>query len=149
VKVEFTKVLNVTTKYPALGLFVIGLTFTTIALWFAKNEQAALLEITGNIADKPSDATVSVGTDFVSRALGSDGSIDEPFRPEIQRIIVQIHAPGWSEWQKSFPLQGLHSKVDLNPIQMTRVYDGKLNRHDEDVSPKPAGWVPLDQGGKY
>jgi hypothetical protein len=38
IQVEFKHMINVTTRYPALALFVIGLVFTVVALYFAQSE---------------------------------------------------------------------------------------------------------------
>src|SRR5438067_13722224 len=38
IRVGFKHMINVTTRYPALGLFVISLVFTVVALYFAQSE---------------------------------------------------------------------------------------------------------------
>jgi len=61
VKVEFKHLINVTTRYPALGLFVIGLAFGCVAIYAALRDPYHEFRISGKVeADDPTKATVVI-----------------------------------------------------------------------------------------
>src|SRR5438128_11847637 len=61
IKIEFKRMINVTTRYPALALFIIGLAFTVVALYFVQHEAIPAFTIDGILqAAQPANATVYI-----------------------------------------------------------------------------------------
>jgi len=89
--------IKVSTTYPALALFIIGLLFLGTAMWFSKPIAGLPLNIVGTIdIDDPSLVTVSVEPDIsaVSKP-DSYGRLDKFVRLDVHRLNVIINAAGY------------------------------------------------------
>jgi hypothetical protein len=89
--------INVSTTYPALGLFIIGLAFIGMAIWFSKPNVGLPLNIVGKIdIDDPSLVTVSIEPD-TSAVFKPDsyGRLDNFVRLDVHRFHVVINAAGY------------------------------------------------------
>jgi hypothetical protein len=88
---------KISTTYPALGLFIIGLAFIGMAMWFSMPKAGIPLNIVGKIdIDDPSLVTVSVEPD-ISATFKPDsyGRLDQLVRLEVRRFNVVINAAGY------------------------------------------------------
>jgi hypothetical protein len=88
---------KVSTTYPALGLFIIGLAFVGMAIWFSMPKPGIPLNIVGKIdIDEPSAVTVSIQPDISATFKpDSDGQLDQMVRLEVRRFNVVINAAGY------------------------------------------------------
>lgn len=89
--------IKVSTTYPALGLFIIGLAFIGMSIFFSKPEAGLPLNIVGKIdIDDPSLVTVSVEPDISAVFKpDSDGKLDKFVRLDVHRLNVVINAAGY------------------------------------------------------
>lgn len=89
--------IKVSTTYPALGLFIIGLAFVGMSIWFSKPIAGIPLNIVGKIdIDDPSLVTVSVEPDISAVFKpDSDGRLDKFVRLDVHRLNVVINAAGY------------------------------------------------------
>lgn len=95
VTVEFQKMLKVTTRYPALGLFVIGLTFVIAALVFSKPAKVNPLQVRGKVVGaKPSEITIRIFPGEWMVQPSSEGSIDHTIYPRMDVLLVEVDVPG-------------------------------------------------------
>lgn len=88
---------KISTTYPALGLFIIGLAFIAMALWFSMPKPGIPLNIVGKIdIDEPSLVTVNVEPD-ISATFKPDsyGRLDHVLRLDVRRLNVVINAAGY------------------------------------------------------
>ena len=95
--VTIAKKVKVSTTYPALGLFIIGLAFVGMALWVSMPKPGIPLNIVGKIdIDEPSLVTVSVEPD-ISATFKPDsyGRLDKVLRLDVRRLNVVINAAGY------------------------------------------------------
>jgi hypothetical protein len=88
---------KVSTTYPALGLFIIGLAFVGMAIWFSQPKPGIPLNIVGKIdIDDPALVTVSVEPDISATFKpDSDGRLDQMLRLDVRRFKVVINAAGY------------------------------------------------------
>lgn len=88
---------KVSTTYPALGLFIIGLAFVGMAIWFSLPRPGIPLNIVGKIdIDEPALVTVSVEPDISATFKpDSDGRLDQMLRLDVRRFKVVINAAGY------------------------------------------------------
>jgi hypothetical protein len=90
--VELANKVKISTTYPALGLFVIGLLFIALGLWFSQGLPP--LNIVGKIngVDDPS-SVVTVSVQLAdSFTPDSDGRLDKILSIDTQRLKVVINA---------------------------------------------------------
>jgi hypothetical protein len=116
----FNKI-KVKTGYPAIALFIIGLFFIALAMWFSKPSDVPSLSIAGklNIEGDPSDlVTVKiVPSSEVGTTLhpDSDGNLTRTLHPEFQ-LQVLINAAGYNpdHWMRTISItSGRPLKIDL------------------------------------
>ncbi len=96
VSLEFRKMIKISTHYPALGLFVIGLAFVLASAYICRPKEVQPLTIKGHIntAD-PSSVTIFVYTGHGGLRPLTDGNIDDIVFPNLKLLKVDINAPGY------------------------------------------------------
>src|SRR5438552_10524559 len=95
IKVEFKRMVNITTRYPALGLFIIGLVFTVVDLYFAQSQAIPPFTIDGKLqTEHPADATVLISYQVYKGNPDSDGTINQVVHPVLDNVLYQIVVPG-------------------------------------------------------
>lgn len=109
--VEIADKVKISTTYPALGLFIIGLLFTALGVWFSQGDVVPVvswkpLAITGKVhgVDDSKLVTVSVQPDAYrgfSFEPNSDGGVDKNL-PDVNQFNVEIAANGYKQhYQKT------------------------------------------------
>jgi hypothetical protein len=95
--VDIANKIKISTAYPALGLFIIGLLFLALPIWFSRPIAGLPLNIVGQIdIDDPSLVTVSVEPDTSAVFKpDSDGRLDRILPLAVQRLKVVINAAGY------------------------------------------------------
>lgn len=92
---DIEKQLKITTQYPAIALFVIGLLFIALALWFSQPDGVSPLTITGKVtASDPSSVSVNIGADSWSFHPSTDGQVHGVIYPNLGVLRVEVVAPG-------------------------------------------------------
>jgi hypothetical protein len=108
VAVEFQKMLKIQTRYPALGLFVIGLVFVCVAIIYANSEEIKPIKLKGTIDITGADlsgVTLRVkSADWKTFRPDSTGRINEIIHPDLQRIVIEVQAAGCEPEAPSFNL---------------------------------------------
>lgn len=96
VDLEFKKMFRITTHYPALGFFIIGLLFIVTAAMFSKPARVSPLRIEGklNVLD-PSSVTIRVSAGNWMLEPSTDGTIKGTIYPDMDILKVEITAPGY------------------------------------------------------
>jgi hypothetical protein len=135
VSLEFRRMLKITTHYPALGLFVIGLSFTVAGLCFSRPPAVHPFQLRGRVTGAdPTVATlrISVGDFPVEMRPYSDGSVSrEIYPPKMDKFVVEVIAPGR-------PPQWIPKKVDPEEMK-TRTATFPDIALDEPQVRKPSG----------
>lgn len=141
VSVEFKKMLKVTTRYPALGLFIIGLSFVVTALVFSKPENIKPLQVRGKVVGaKPSEITVRIYPGEWVIQPSSEGGIDFTIYPKMDLLLVEANAPGRS------PLR-YNKRLESQELKFGQAALGDIVFSEQGVSKPaadPANIVPVD-----
>jgi hypothetical protein len=132
----FEKQFKLTTHAPALGLFVIGLLFVGLAIYFGRETAATPIELKGTtgVIDEP--VTVFVRSEWGIPAV--QGSVHHVLRPQLDVLWIYISAPGYEPYSQSFPRGQLKKSVDFGEI--------KLRRKAERIEAKRGNIVALPPG---
>jgi hypothetical protein len=90
---------KISTTYPALGLFIIGLAFVGMALSFSKPDPAIPVNIVGKIdIDNPAAVTVKIEPDLSTTFQpDSYGRLDKEMLIKVSRFNVVINAAGYRQ----------------------------------------------------
>ena len=105
--VQIRKDIKITTSYPALGIFVIGLLFIVLSAYMAKPDKELPLSILGQLdVTDPGGVTIQVEPDqlAVNSALDATGKFDKTLHPYIRRVKVTIVASGYDPEKKELLL---------------------------------------------
>jgi hypothetical protein len=115
IRLEFKKLINITTRYPALGLFVIGWAFLGLVLYLSKTSSQRPLEIQGKLLiDDAQSATVIGSAIMLQTVPASDGGIDALLYPSrVDAIRIDIITPGYAQGKISRVIipQNIHDQV--------------------------------------
>jgi hypothetical protein len=148
--VEVADKIRISTTYPALGLFLIGLLFIGTAIWFSRKPLP--LTIVGQVQiDDPSKVIVSVKPDaFFSpvRTPDSSGKFDVPIPLDLEQLLVEIHAAGYDPAIRTATLRiedaKKHKLALQNEIKFTKTSTaspepGQIDRFPDGVTIPPPG----------
>lgn len=153
VTLEFKKMLKVTTHYPALGLFVIGLSFIVTALAFSKPPAVRPLEIRGKVTgSEPSAVTVRISAGQWMVQPSSEGSIAQTIYPKMDLLLVEVNAPGHPPQRHIKRLQSRELKsgtAALDEIVFSEPAVPKPNADPRNIAPVDVKLPPLSAQGSY
>jgi len=153
VSLEFKKMIKVTTQYPALGLFIIGLAFIISAAMFSKPTGVSPLKIQGHVnVPDPSSVTIFVSAGRWSLEPFTDGTIKGLIHPSLGLLKVEITAPGYipPTITKSIGTEDIKfGVVSLGEIAFgNRIVEKPLINPDNIKTPTEH-LPPLTEGGKF
>jgi hypothetical protein len=114
----FEKQFKLTTHAPALGLFVIGLLFIGLAIYFGRETTATPIELKGETGVTDEPVTVFVLSRWGVPAVG--GSVHHVLRPHLDVLWIDISAPGYDTYTKSFLRNHIKASVNLGEIKLRR-----------------------------
>lgn len=146
---EFKKMLKITTHYPALGLFIIGLAFIIVAIVFSKSTQNQF-EITGRITniDDPNSLRVMITIPTWEGTADADGEINAFVIPKTDLFNVWLTCPGYRDFKMSI-------KTKESKLGVIRIGEKKLEKLVEKPPPDPnkimrvEGLPPLSAQGAF
>jgi hypothetical protein len=96
VSLEFKNMIKITTHYPALGLFIIGLAFIIVSAIFSKPTEVKPLEIVGRVnVDDTSAVTLAVYSRHGGTLNLNGKNIDEVVTPVLDVYKIEITAAGY------------------------------------------------------
>ena len=94
--VEIADKIKISTTYPALALFVIGLLFVSLSVWFGRTPPP--LNVVGTIPIENASRVATVTLLFdESFNPDSDGKIDKILSMDVKRLKVVVNAAGYDE----------------------------------------------------
>jgi|GEM_PF-1670263 hypothetical protein len=111
VSLEFKNTLKVSTHYPAIGLFVVGLAFIITAIWFSRST-AYQFKIVGHVKGLESGNPVQVLVEMPASWNGEaydDGQIIASVTPKMDILVVRVIAPGYQE--RKIPIETKNSRL--------------------------------------
>jgi len=144
--VEFRRELRISTQYPALAFFLIGLMFMALSMWMGRDIRSKVI-IDGTAVDVDQPVTVSVSSaQSWSSEVGSGGSFAQSIDPEMEAVVVAISAPGYEPQKVTAKLGNLmNGHIDIGSIQMKQQL--KVDQVDQSqIAPLPQGvtFAPLN-----
>jgi len=147
-QIEFLKEVTLSTRYPALGLFVIGLAFSFGTLYYAKPATVQPLIFNGSVAGPASSsATISVRPSTPwSLAADSSGIVRGQIDPNPHYLTIEATAPGYRPVTKTVEQS---NPIDFGTLAFDHPVAERIPGLDLDrIAPLPAGYTapPPDQG---
>jgi len=148
--VEVADKIKISTTYPALGLFLIGLSFIVMAIWFSRKPLP--LNIVGQVQiDDPTKVTVSVTPDSFYSPHGnpdSSGKFEVPTPVDLEQLVVVINAAGYDPATRTATLRvedaKKHTLAYPDGLKFTKTTTaspepGQIDRFPDGVNIPPPG----------
>ena len=150
VSLEFKKMLKITTHYPALGLFIIGLAFIIIAVSFSKSTRNQFT-ITGQVkVDDPDSLAVVIAIPRMEAKAYAGGRILASIVPQIDILEVSLACPGYKG--VTIPIETKSSKwgaISLGEISLGRKEVEKPPINPENIVPVAGDLPPRSKQGAF
>lgn len=137
VELEFQRVFKITTQYPALGIFIIGLAFVTAALVTSRPRQAEGIVVKGKADAGPlTSVVVQPGPWYVETTLGN--GFDGVIHPDVSKLYLELTAPG-SYGRVSLDVH--NGVADVGTIRLAQAVS-QIPSDPANIEPLPAGFQP-------
>ena len=143
----FERRLKLTTHAPALGLFIIGLLFVALSIYFAQPPIVNEIPVKGIVENIEDNITVKVKSkDWDVEA--HKGKVHDVIHPNLDVLWVVISAPGYREHAQDFELR--KGGVDLGKIQLEKAIETIESDERNIVGlPDTVKFVPLDSEKRF
>ena len=116
--VEFKKELRISTQYPALAFFLIGLLFMALSLWVGRSEPHKIV-IRGQTTNVDEPIKVTIHARSWNSGLEHQKNFSETIDATVDTIEVEISAPGYKNTLRTLELDRLKNGLaDLGDISL-------------------------------
>lgn len=145
----FEKQFKLTTHAPALGLFVIGLLFVGLSIYFGERMTAAPIELRGKTEDVDEPVTVFVRSEWGVPA--PQGKVHHILRPQLDVLWIYVSAPGYEPYSDSFSKDVVKKGVDFGVIKLKRQVKERIKPNEKNIVALPPGITPppVTTGGSF
>lgn len=145
----FERQFKLTTQAPALGLFIIGLLFVSLANYYALQTvpipvEVTPIEVIGNAAGVEKDAQVTVEMSVQWGPYESTSpQIHHVLRPHLDTLQATVTAAGYEEVSRSKPVtkarkgDKIVAEVDLGEVRLKKVVDFMEANPENIHDPRP------------
>ncbi len=134
--IEFKKELRVSTQYPALAIFIIGLLFVWFSVWMGKPNLNELI-IKGNASNLVEPVHISLKTSVLSSEFTHQGNILETTYPNFKTLQIIVSAPGYENFIKTIEINPGKSTTELGNINLKQII--KKNEIKSNIIELPLG----------
>jgi hypothetical protein len=131
----FEKQFRLATRAPALGLFIIGLLFIGISIYFSKETAVKPIEVKGKMGNIQDNVTVKVTSSWVVPT--QSGEVLAVLRPNLDVLWVQVSAPGYEPIGIPFDLKK-HDDINFGMVELKQII--------QSIDAKPENIVELPKG---
>ncbi len=150
VSIQFKQTIRVTSHYPAIALFIVGLTGVSLAAFMAKPSTVRPLALEGNIKARDlSSVRIEVTAGLCATKPATDGRVIDTISPQVKEVLVEIKAPGCNPESRKFGTKEIASgKAALGDI----VLDQKIEMPEvspENIKPATVSLPPLSAPGGF
>jgi len=135
--IEYKKELRISTQYPALGIFIIGLLFVFFSVVMGKPNTNKLV-VKGKTVNVTEPVNILLKTNTWSSGLSHTGKVLETFYPNIDTVQIIVSAPGYDSHIQTFQISSGGGLADLGDINLHQ----KVARSDM----QPSSIAPLPPG---
>ena len=125
--VEFRKELRITTQYPALGIFVIGLLFVAIPAILGRPSETQPFTIKAKTVDVDEPVSLRLIAGGWNQNLKHSGQIIETHHPYVDTLQIVVTAPGYRPLTRTIQLSALdNGTADLGEIRLEQTISRDL-----------------------
>ncbi|VAW44278.1 hypothetical protein MNBD_GAMMA04-78 [hydrothermal vent metagenome] len=148
--IELIDEIKLSTRYPALALFLIGFIFFISAAWFAQQGDAKKLTLEGVVSspDELVDIEIHLSAGpWKQDVFGEEGAFSILFHPNIESLNATVIAPGYENSGVTRRVSINKGSVSIGTIKVGRRMVDNIVPRDE-IPPRQAGST-LSSGGQF
>lgn len=151
--IEWKKDFRLSTQAPGIAFFIIGLMFSSLAIYASKQDGVAPIFLEGTFDGVDELVTVTVIPSNWAVVSGSNGVLDAKFIPDTERVLLRISAPGYKEELLAQSLSAAKNRLIKfdKPIKLTRLISTPIPARKENIievnSPLPTISSEIKYGG--
>jgi hypothetical protein len=121
--IEWKQNFRLSTQAPGIAFFIVGLIFSSIAIYSSKPTSMDPIYIEGILNGVTEQATITAVPSFWKVTSGTNGVVDGKFTPDIETLTLRITAPGYVEVLIPHNLSKTKNRVIklAQPIQLKKV----------------------------
>jgi len=128
----FNKQFSLSTRVPALGLFVIGLLFVAGSMWVAMKTDVPFISVIGEFAEVDEPVKVTLYKEWP--VASSQHEVNDVLRPSFDVLWVKIAAPGYDPLEMSFNRDAVAGRIKLGKVALKRAIP-KIEPKIENIAP--------------
>jgi F0F1-type ATP synthase membrane subunit c/vacuolar-type H+-ATPase subunit K len=128
----FKKQFSLSTRVPALGLFVIGLLFVGASMWVAMKTDVPRIPVVGEFIDMDEPINVTVHKEW--SVASSQREVNDVLRPSFDVLWVKMVAPGYDPLDMSFSRDRMAGEIQLGKVTLKRAIP-KIEPRPENIEP--------------
>lgn len=149
--IEWKKDFKLNTQAPGIAFFLIGLMFSSLAIYASKQDDAAPIFIEGKFDGVTELVTVTIIPSNWAVISGSNGVLDGKFTPDTERVLLKISAPGYREELIPQSLSAMKKRTIKfdKPIKLIRLITVPIAVKPENIIPVTAMLPALGSELKY
>jgi hypothetical protein len=147
----FQKELKLSTRTPALGLFIIGLCFVMLSIYFGRDVAATPIEVRGIAEGVEGQVTIRLQSEWPIKAHA--GRVHQVVRPQLDVLWVVVSAKDYEDRAIPFPRDQVKHVIDFGSITLKRTKDDAptVEPNPSNIVDLPVGMEtpPLSEGGSF
>lgn len=134
---EFKRELRISTQYPALGIFIIGLLFVALPVLTGKPEFCKLT-VKGKAVNVSEPISLTLKASSWKSSMQHTGEVLETFYPNVDTIQIVVSAPGYKSQIKTVQISSLKDGMaNLGDIKLSHLIS-KEEVTGEKITPLPS-----------
>lgn len=151
ITIEWRQNFRMSTQVPGIAFFIVGLLFSSLAIWAAKPSGVEPIRIKGNLKGISDIVTIKIIPSSSSWTVqtGSNGEINGRIYPDIDVLTLELTAPGYDEEFVPYSLETAGQReIDLSKknIVLRKKIDTIVGNQEDIIEPdvplKPLGEKP-------
>jgi hypothetical protein len=151
IKVQFKRLIDIQTRYPALGLFCVGVIFLIAAYWYeslSRTNTAKITEIEIPVkSEDPGDTVAHFMSDFGEVRIDNDQSILKTLPADLDAVEVTIKETGYKTWERAIhPNKATDGKLKMK-ADLEKVVSKPL-KDPSQIDAAPESAPPLQKTGE-
>jgi hypothetical protein len=139
---------KISTRFPAVALFVIGLSFVAMSLYYGKQEREVVAIRVVGVVDDVADAQVIARSQW--NITANNGQINDVVRPHLDVLWIVGTAPGHEGIPKAFDMAKIKDTIQIGKLELRKKQDMPEPK-GVNIASLPAGVspAPLSARGNY
>ncbi len=149
--IEWKKDFKLSTQAPGIAFFILGLSFSCIAIYASDPKPTDPVYIKGSFDNIDELVTITAVPIHWEVTSGSDGIVDGKFTPDTEILTLKFTAPGYEVKTLSRKIENKNNRTILfeRPIQLKKTAITKIEPKTENIVTASSSLAAIDSPPKF